>query len=50
MKPIVAWLTGIVALGVLLLVLGGFKRPVVFAVTGVMVVALLVGFIFARRR
>jgi hypothetical protein len=50
MKPIVLWLTGILGLVILLVVRGGFQRPLIYTVVGVMAVGLLVGFIVAFKR
>ena len=49
MKPIVIWLAGILALVLLLVLRGGFQRPVLFVVVAVMIITLVAGFIMARR-
>ena len=49
MGTLVLWLAGIVVLLGLLAALGGFRRPVVVGVVVVLVIALVVGFLAARR-
>ena len=48
-QPIVLWLLGIGALVLLLVLGGGFRRPVAMVVIAVFVVALITGFVLLRR-
>jgi len=51
MRPLVFWLAGIALLIAVLVVGGGFQRPVVFAVAAVAVVAFFASFLlFSRAR
>lgn len=50
MKPIVFWLTGTLALLALLIVRGGFARPLLPYAVGVLAAGLLAGFMIARKR
>ena len=46
--PIIMWLTGIIALIVILVVNGGFQREVIAVVAVAFVVMLLFGFVLSR--
>jgi len=48
-QPLTIWLAGIAVLVVLLVVGGAFDRPAVFVIAAVAAVALVAGFLFARR-
>ena len=49
MKPMILWLTAILALLALLIMRGGFVRPALPFVVGIMVVGLIAGFLLARK-